>query len=416
MHDLHYWRPALIALYLGTATLTGTATAGVLTGNCRAGNQPAATMLIPYFDVDLSHPGGATTLFSVNNASAKSTVARVVLWTDWGVPTLAFDIYLTGYDVQTLNLRDLFAGTLPVTGPAASPVGPVSINSNSFAGCGGSAGGGVSGAAAPSPDLDIAFLKAAHTGQAIVKGTTSQCLGSQAANPNVVTGYITVDAVNGCTPRSMGSVVNTPASAPYFAARGTGLASDANVLWGDYYYVNSDANTASSQAAVAIVADPDFFHSGDYTFYGRYVGFDARDDRVPLSSLYYVRYADGGTFSGGTDLVVWRDNRRSDVNPLNCGTQPAWAPLGEQQLVIFDEEENPSVIAQSNAFPLTTQKVHVGGGSLPVPQHFGFLALDLWHQNGTHAQGWVSALMTSAGRFGTGHEAVRVDDMCNFGQ
>jgi hypothetical protein len=410
------WKRTLTTLSLGAATLTGAAAGGVLSGNCRVGNQPAATFLIPYFEVDLGHPGGANTLFSVNNASAKPEIARVVLWTDWGVPTLAFDVYLTGYDVQTLNVRDLFAGRVPTTGPSSSNVGLASSSSVTFAGCGGNVSSGVAGESAPVPDVDVAFLKAAHTGRTIAKGTPAKCMGSPNADANLVTGYITVDAVNRCTPRSVGTPVNTPAHPLYFAAHGAGLASDANVLWGDYYYVNSDLNQASSQTAVAVVADPDFFHSGDYTFYGRYVGFDSRDDRVPLSSLYYVRYADGGTFSGGTDLVVWRDDRRAEVSPLDCGTQPSWAPLGEQQLVVFDEEENPKVIDKSNAFPLATQKVHVGGASLPVSQPFGFLALDLWHQNGTHAQGWVGAMMTSDGRFGTGHEAVRVDDMCNFGQ
>ncbi|HYX25789.1 MAG TPA: hypothetical protein VFC23_16670 [Thermoanaerobaculia bacterium] len=413
------WRRALFALGSSfTFLTTGTVDAGVLSGNCRTGNQPAATLLIPYFEVDLGKPGGATTLLSVNNASAKPAIARVVLWTDWGVPTLAFDVYLTGYDVQTLNVRDLFAGKLPETGPEASPVGAASSPGSTFEGCGGSAnaGGGATGLAAPSPDVDLAYLLAAHTGRAVTKGAPAQCAGSAGPDPNLVTGYITVDVVNRCSPRTVGSVANTPASASYFAARGTGLASDANVLWGDSYYVNSDQNTASSQAAIAIVADPDYFHSGDYTFYGRYVGFDARDNRVPLSSLYYVRYTQGGTFSGGTDLVVWRDNRRADVSLHDCGGKPDWAPLGEQQLVIFDEEENPQALTQSNAFPLATQKVHVGGPTLPVAPPFGFLALDLWHQDGTHAQGWVGLLMTAGGRFGTGHEAVRVDDMCNFGR
>src|ERR1700704_336688 len=79
------WKRTLTTLSLGAATLTGAATGGVLSGNCRVGNQPAATFLIPYFEVDLVQPGGATTLFSVNNASAKPEIARVVLWTDWGV-------------------------------------------------------------------------------------------------------------------------------------------------------------------------------------------------------------------------------------------------------------------------------------------------------------------------------------------
>jgi hypothetical protein len=249
----------------------------------------------------------------------------------------------------------------------------------------------------------------------VATSPTAQCAGGPSPRPNAATGYITIDTVNRCSPRTVGTTDNTPAQASYFAKGGTGLASDSNTLWGDYYYVNSTRNTADSQTAVAIVADPDFFEGGAYTFYGRYNGFDGRDDRAPLSSLYYARYVDGGTFSGGTDLVVWRDNRTARAATLGCGTQPSWAPLGEMQLVFFDEEENPTEILQGNAFPLTTQKVHMGGISLPVPQPFGWIMLDLWHQDSTHAQGWVSVLMTAEGRFSTGHEAMRADDLCNFG-
>jgi len=45
----------------------------------------------------------------------------------------------------------------------------------------------------------------------------------------------------------------------------------------------------------------------------------------------------------------------------------------------------------------------------------GFLMLDLWHKDSSHAQGWVSVMMSAKGRFTTGYEAVRVDDLCNFG-
>src|SRR5687767_3734241 len=60
---------------------------------------PAATLLLPYFEVDLDNPTGVTTLLSINNASATAILAHVVLWTDLSVPTLAFDVYLTGFDV-----------------------------------------------------------------------------------------------------------------------------------------------------------------------------------------------------------------------------------------------------------------------------------------------------------------------------
>lgn len=407
------WRRTPSLLILLPVLLAGnSAYAGDLTGNCRVGNQPAATLLIPYFELDLADMEGPTTLVSVNNASSMPTLARVVLWTDWGVPTLAFDVYLTGYDVQTLNLRDLFRGVLPTTGPDASSVGQLSNESTTvFLGCSDT---GEAGIAPPLDATQADYLRAAHTGRPL-PGAASQCAGSSGANPNLATGYITVDTVNRCSARTVGTAVNTPAHASYFAAGGSGLASDANTLWGDYYYVNPRGNAAGSMTAVSIVADADFFNPGDYTFYGRYLGFDSRDDRIPLSSLYYARYVNGGAFSGGTDLVVWRDNRDTDVAPQACGSQPDWAPLGEMQLLSFDEEENPHEVTNSNAFPVATQKVHVGGASLPVPDPFGFLMLDLWHKDTTHAQAWVAVLMSAQGRFETGNEAVRVDDLCNFG-
>src|SRR5215210_8142383 len=108
---------------------------------------PAATLLLPYFECELGPtlvptPGGVTTLFSINNASATAVLAHVTVWTDQSVPALDFDVYLTGYDVQTINLRDIFVGgNLPVTASAGqdpkdtiSPHGPVSQDIN-FASC-----------------------------------------------------------------------------------------------------------------------------------------------------------------------------------------------------------------------------------------------------------------------------------------
>src|SRR4051812_31532433 len=68
---------------------------------------PAATLLLPYFEVDLRDPQEADTLFSINNASASAVLAHVVVWSDLSVPVLDFNVYLTGYDVQTIRLSDL---------------------------------------------------------------------------------------------------------------------------------------------------------------------------------------------------------------------------------------------------------------------------------------------------------------------
>jgi hypothetical protein len=421
----------VIAAALATviATVAVPSQAGVMSGNCRLGNQPAATLLIPYFRADLNTsagPAGETTLFAVNNASAKPALARVVLWTDWGVPTLAFDVYLTGYDVQTFNVRSLLTGPLPQTGGDHSPQGPFSTPPTDTGAASGATVADASCAASPRTTLRVAeraYLRAAHTGQPLpgstgvtgATATTAQCVGSADGGPGIATGYITVDLVHRCTSTTVGRAENTPADPTYFAHGGTGLASDDNVLWGDYYLMDPKTGRSDSQTAVAIVADPDFFNNGSYTFYGRYVGFSGRDDRLPLSSLYYTRFSDGGALKSSTDLVVWRDTRDGSVAPSACAKGPGWAPLGEYQLVAFDEEENATQVGDSNAFPLATQRVHVRSAAVPTPMSQGWLMLDLWHKDGTHAQGWVSTMLSSGGRFNSGHEAVRVDDLCNFG-
>jgi len=67
-------------------------------------NRPGTTLLLPYFEVDLSNPEGMTTLFSVNNASATAVLGHVTIWSDMGIPVFAFNIYLTGYDAQPMNM------------------------------------------------------------------------------------------------------------------------------------------------------------------------------------------------------------------------------------------------------------------------------------------------------------------------
>src|SRR4028119_2495923 len=92
----------LLLMVMGISLLAGTARAEIGTIDA----VPAATLLLPYFECDLDDnlapaDGGVTTLFSINNASATAVLAHVTLWTDESIPTLDFDIYLTGYDVQT---------------------------------------------------------------------------------------------------------------------------------------------------------------------------------------------------------------------------------------------------------------------------------------------------------------------------
>src|SRR5688572_18464856 len=77
---------------------------------------PAATLLIPYFEVDLDAPDGRNTAIAVQAVGAEALLTNVTLWTNAGIPVLSFNIYLTGFDVATFSMRDILNGNLPQSG------------------------------------------------------------------------------------------------------------------------------------------------------------------------------------------------------------------------------------------------------------------------------------------------------------
>jgi len=389
---------------------------------------PAATLLLPYFEVDLDDPDGVTTLFTINNASATAVLAHITIWSDLSVHVLDFMVYLTGFDVVPINLRDvLVLGDLPQTASdgqdpmdTISPQGPISQDIN-FASCNGYF---------PLPQVPARLLEhaqAALTGQFsdVLDGCAGQDLGDRIAR-----GYVAVNTMSQCT-------VNWPGNVPgYFGPGGSGQATNQNVLFGDYFLVDPSGNFAQGEPLVHIEAsatDPETSVAGEYTFYGRYVGWTAIDNREPLATNFAARYLNGGAFSGGTDLIVWRDSKVDQdafACPATPGVQPAWYPLGQEGIAIFDEEENPFIPETSRfspgietdlvPFPAEAQRTAVGGADLPVPFEFGWLYLSL---NTTvvpagnnppgdpaAAQAWVTTVMKAQGRFGVGYPAIQLDN------
>jgi len=368
--------------------------------DCLTLDRPAATLLVPYFEVDLDNPLGVNTLASVANADEGCTLTRVTLWTDLAVPTLSFYLYLSPNDVQTLNLRDLFNGHLPDT---SSVLGDLSCPVLDFDPC-----------TAAQLDtelvhLELQSLAAAHRGAADPQSGTCASVDH---GDRLVRGYLTADVVERCTHDptvATWSVSEWQAPEGYHAATATGTR---NALWGDYFLVDEANDFAQSEAAVPVIADPGRFEPGDYTFYGRYDGFDGSDAHRPLSGRQGIRFLQGGPFDGGTELLVWRDTRSPEVAPVACGELPDWAPLAQRHIGLFDEDELPYQAPTGSVFPWATQRVAVGGSDFPSPVPFGWLDLDLWHDPETPAQAWVTAVVSARGRFSVQHRATPLDDLC----
>jgi hypothetical protein len=412
-------KTALCLVLLGLLAWAGQASAVI----CTIDDVPAATLLLPYFEVDLGNTAGVTTLFSINNASATAVLAHVVVWSDLSVPVLDFNVYLTGYDVVTVNMRDVLNGVLPRTASAGQDPGDTISNKGdfsqdiNFASCSDQLPIGNAGA-----DLAASWQNA-------LTGTFAAHLGGCAGlniGDDIARGYVTVDTVNNCTLRF-------PGDPGYFGPGGTGDVTNQNVLWGDYFYVNSDQNFAQGETLVHIEADalnPETSVAGQYTFYGRYVAWTAADNREPLSTQFATRFINGGPFSGGTDLLVWRDSK-VDQQAFTCGRLPSWYPMGQEGIVIFDEMENPNrppgcqispcTTTESAPFPAEAQRVEVGGSDFPVPFDFGWLYLDLNFDSGNPnptedplaQQAWVTSVMEADGRYGVGYDAIQLDSACN---
>lgn len=387
-------RLRLFAAVFVVLSLAGPAVAQPPAGGCLIGPGLGATLLFPYFELDLANPLNVTTLISINNGWSTPTLTRVVVWTDWGAPTIAFDVYLDPFDVQSLNVRDMFNGTLPSTG--------VSGDFSTFAFC----------ASFPpfhaNPALtavERAQLAADHTG---VEGPlTPTCAGSYHPD-QIARGYITVDVVDQCSGVEGYGPELTPMNTvyPYFAnGTGAGIAIDANRIWGDVIYIDAGNAAAQGSEAVALWADPTLFSgTGIYTFYGRLSGWDGRDDRVPLPRMWDQRFLNGGAFAGGADLIVWRDTAVQVVYP-NCGATPSWYPLTTSTNNALDESGDNLVDFGNDHFPVSTQRVSVG--SLGIPFSFG------WAQVATGTtQSWVQPTLRGSGLYSASWNGTPVQFNC----
>ncbi len=460
-------RLALVLTLLCLLALGGQAFAEL----CTLDAVPAAPLLLPYFAVDLgAAPGtGVDTLFSINNASAAPTIAHVAVWSDWTQPVLDFDVFLTGYDVQSVSLYQVFVnGNLPVTADEQSD-GDDTISPSGD-------GSGVGGPDCLGPDPDSDDWDCSFDGSAIAVAGVSDCIdifpfftnplltGQRLADiqdkltgveidggcfgadhgDDTARGYITIDNANACSlifpndPLYFGDGVNP------------GVASNANQLWGDWYIVDQTNNFAQGDNLVAIEADDDF-DGGDsgYTYYARYSGL--LDRREPLATTWGARYLNGGAFDQ-TSLTVWRDSTSADIDgagyvcgaPGTIGTGPSWHPMNETQVVAFNEAEQFQVLCAPTTtgggppvsppdvpieddpvcFPLETQNVNFGDAPLgPLTYNFGWVylnlnvgiddpVLDFDPDPETLAASWVIANHSALGAYSVGMPAVQLTSAC----
>jgi hypothetical protein len=123
----------------------------------------------------------------------------------------------------------------------------------------------------------------------------------------------------------------------------------------------------------------------------------------------------GGGFSGGTELVVWRDTKTPAGGPIACEETPSWLPL-VGAVTVQNERGLATYNGGGSRFSLATQKVKVGSAEIPIAEPFGRLTLDLNHSAGGMfddvAQGWVSVAMSAEGQYSLDLPAHLIGRIC----
>jgi hypothetical protein len=416
--------------------------------SCDIALLPAATLLLPYFEVDLNSPqqSANTTLFTILNTSAVPQIARVTLWTDWSFPMLAFNIFLTGYDEQSINLYDVLkrgtiapaektAGTSNATRPGEISQ-PNDRNPNflpSAAAACSNLPGGVE--AVLLAEVQRAFTTGIIASPGCTKGNQVGGVHQNAA------GYATIDVVATCSAAS-------PAASDYFLRE---ILFD-NVLTGDYQHIDphpATGNYASGNPLVHIRAVPEGGAAGTFaptslpfTFYDLYTaGIVPRthDRRQPLPSAFLPRIIQGGTGAFNTNVQIWREASSASL-ACQLGYRSE-SVAGAAEVVRFDEHENAAYVSLTcNAcdglahFP-STSSVSSSSYWFPPVSNFsdvaGWLFLNL-NNGGSSAysaqrnyrfgttgrvrpsQAWVVTSMFAEGRYAVEMDAVAVGNGCSL--
>lgn len=354
---------------------------------CTLDDVPAATLLLPYFELPLDDPS-RNVIVTLHNATPEPTLMHVTLWTDWGFPTIDWDIFLTGYDVQTLNLQDLFTnGNLPITADAQSDPDDT-----------------ISPAGDPAWDGDLQdcqfffpfYINPLINGSnydRVVDGHTGQPVAPLGGNcaaspsPNLARGYITFDVSRRCS-------TEFPHEPFYFDGFDP-VGIHENRIFGEVTTLDLDGPdlvSLTTQPLVHIEADETFDASSTAsgaTFYGRYHSGGV-DRREPLGLHWGVPVHDAERTSR---LVVWRDPQEpaAPFQGWECGVGPSALPIDLVGITCWNDQEDVVELCQlDRCLGLETQAVSVD--DLLVPWTSGWCRLDLRSSTASPTQAWVGVL------------------------
>jgi len=391
-------KKTLLACLAIAAVLAIASPAGAVT--CTVDQRPAATLLVPYFQVSYN-PGGdlnptgplaRDTIVTIANASSAPMVAHVNIFSRESVLVLDFNIALTGFDVQAMRMSDVLSGILPASGDT--------IGFDVCQRAGGSVYPGADGflrvfplAPATPQDNILATtdypVPAFGPGFGLVDSLRANCDGDSDLN---AIGYIVIDHANYCN-------LSNPSDSAYYTNDAIGME---NNLWGEIIFTSGEGIPTYAMSTVNIEADDSF-------------GLNGLSTSIPVRTFYAIYWNPGnnsgdvppgvcpncGSGDPDTDLLIsapWDIGYGDQREPLGLKWAARWFDLGLSvtsnfrvwrssvtggdcifneptvTLTFYDEDENtvtqgvcPSPCTQPTFnFPLETQQRNITDFSHPA--------------------------------------------------
>ena len=290
---------------------------------CTSDQHPAATLLVPYFQVSYddagnlisSGLGARDTIVTIANASSAPMVAHVSVYTRESIFKLDFNVALTGFDVQAMRVSDILAGNLPSAG---STVGGGVCQHE---------GGGVYPDGflrvippAPATGLDNSRAISDYPVPAFGPSFSSDLIAALRANCDggedaLAIGYILIDMANYCN-------LSDPSDPNYWQFNAAGME---NNLMGEVIFTSGFGLPTYGMSTVNLEADQEF-------------GFAAQSTTTPVRT-FYARYWNAGDNSGITGTTTGgptcpncgSGDPTTDLNlssPWNIGYGDMREPLG----------------------------------------------------------------------------------------
>jgi hypothetical protein len=353
-------RPLVLAFILvASAGFPCTASANI----CAFDVVPASTLLFPLVTYEYGVSADTqTTLIAITNVSSEAQIVHLTVWTDFSIAILDFNIVLTGYDVQTINIRDiLLYGLLPNydtganiwwDGTGESNAGPSPFDNGPYSSFNALWGGALdpyfAAQGLPDPqstnplDCDPAtwisspnnytiqipqstltifegYLRASETSnayrdctwanEALIPGGTWWT--DPVSRPTAM--YITADVVGACNK----DLPDSDAISYFGPVVGV---QTANVLIGDLIYLDKTNDFSEAEPAVHLEATSGLlgstrstFSGNEISFYHRYHGGVTASPREPLPTAWALRYLHAESFQARTWIRAWKGSTNSNL-------------------------------------------------------------------------------------------------------